>query len=342
MKQSPRVLLLLDWLPEKGSLLFDSLRKNGLNCDAMGIDFHQSKWTPANKILSHWPRSFWISVKAFRRRHDYDYVIARQQVVGMFLGLFKLLFFTRSPKVFILIATIVERENIFTETLRRAFIALSYRKVDHIGFVSNGYRCVVQQKFHLSETQAVHLKLPLDLKKIPDYSGFRPDGYLFSMGLSYRDYRTLMEAAKKTARPFVVATLDPYVKDLEIPDNVTVYRDAFGQKADELMEQSAAVILPLDRVGSPAGETVLLRAMCYGKPVIITKTIVTEEYIQNGQNGFLVPWKDADAIVDAIKSLFSSPLQADAIGRQARKSVLENHSMDDCAINIIRIIERNA
>lgn len=341
MKQSPRVLLLLDWLPEKGSLLLDSLRKNGLNCDVMGINFHQSKWTPVNKLLSHWPRSFWISFQAFKRRHDYDYVIARQQVMGMFLGLFKLFFFSSSPKIFILIATIVERNNLFIEKLRRCFITLSYKKIDHIGFVSNAYMRLIQKRFHLSDAQAVHLKLPLDLKEIPDYSGFKADGYLFSMGLSYRDYRTLMQAARKTSRPFVVATLDPYLKDLEIPDNVTIYRNAFGKKADELMEHSAAVILPLDRITSPAGETVLLRAMCYGKPVIITQTIVTEEYIKHGQNGLLVPWKDPDAIVDAINTLFSDPEEADAIGRWARRSVLENHNMDDCAINIIDIIERN-
>lgn len=342
MKQSPRALLLVDWLPEKGSLLFDALQKNGLNCDVMGINFHQSKWTPVNKILSHWPRSFWVSWKAFRRRHDYDYIIAWQQVMGMFLGLFKLLSFSKSPKIFILVATIVERNNLVIEELRKCFIALSYKKIDQVGFISDAYRSLIQNKFRLSETQAVHLKLPLDFPKNPDYSGFKIGGYLYSVGLSYRDYGTLMQAARKTAKAFVVATLDPYLKDLEIPDNVTIYRNAFGQKADELMEGAAAVILPLDRITSPAGETVLLRAMCYGKPVIITQTIVTQEYIINGENGLLVPWKDPDAIVEAINILFSDPQKAEALGRRARQSVLANHSMDGYAKKIIDIVEKNA
>ena len=52
MKKSPRVLLLVDWLPERGSLLFESLRKAGLDCDIMGTNFDKSKWTPVNKIGS--------------------------------------------------------------------------------------------------------------------------------------------------------------------------------------------------------------------------------------------------------------------------------------------------
>lgn len=341
MKKNPRVLLLVDWLPEQGSLLFDSLRKNGLNCELMGINFHQSKWTPVNKILSHWPRSFWVSLRAFRLRHDYDYIIAWQQVMGMFLGLFKLFTFSSSPKIFILVATIVERNNLLLEKLRRCFIAVSYKKINHIGFISNAYMRLIQERFHLPDTSVVHLKLPIDFKENPEHSGFKAGGYLYSVGLSYRDYPTLMQAAKKTSKPFVVATLAPYLKDLAIPDNVTIYDNAFGQKADELMEHSAAVILPLDRITSPAGETVLLRAMCYGKPVIITRTVVTQEYIEHGKNGLLVPWKDPDAIVDAINTIFSDPEKAEAMGRRARQSVIENHNMDGYAKKIINIIERN-
>ncbi len=338
MKKSPRVLLLIDWLPEQGSLLFDSLRKNGLDCDIMGINFHQSKWTPVNKILTHWPQSFRVSLKAFRLRHDYDCVIAWQQVMGMFLGLFKLFSFSNSPKIFILVATIVERNNFLLEKLRRCFIALSYKKINHIGFISSAYARLIQERFKLPQTKVVHLNLPLDFKENPEFSGFKAGSYLYSMGLSYRDYPTLLKAARMTSKQFVIATLAPYLKDLEIPANVTIYSNAFGQTADELMEHSAAVILPLDRIDSPAGETVLLRTMCYGKPVIVTRTITTEEYIDDGKNGLLVPWKDPEAIVEAINRIFSDPDKANEMGRQARRYVLENHSMDLYAKKIAHII----
>jgi len=343
MEKTPRVLLLVDWIPEDDNDFLVALRKNGLNCNCLGSNFSTSKWSPINKInkiFSHWPRCLWVSIQAFRRRHDYDYVIAWQQIMGMFLGFIKLITFSDSPKVFLLTATIVERKNPMLEKLRRWFISMSLKKVNHISFMSYDYMRAMQERFKLSDNQLVHLKYPITFKKIPDYSSFNPDSYLYSVGLSYRDFPTLMAAARKCPKQFVLATTDAFLKGLSIPDNVTVYRNTFGNAAEELMKQSATVICPLERTSSPSGETTLVNAMFYGKPVITTETIITREWIQNGQNGFLVPAHDPDAIVDAINALFSDPDRADEIGRKARQSVLENHSMDaytEKIVNIIRI-----
>lgn len=342
INKASRVLLLVDWMPEQGSLLLDCLRKNGLDCDIMGMNFKQSEWTPLRKIFFHWPRCLWVSLKTFIRRNDYDYILARQQITGMFLGMLKLLTFSNLPKIFILVTTIVERKNPVTEKLRRLFIALSIIKVDKMAFISNGYMRLIQKRFNLPESKVVLLSLPIDYIKNPDFSGFKSGSYLYSVGLSYRDYATLMKAARKTDQQFVVATRDAYLKGLSIPNNVKIYRNAFGETAEALMEQAAAVILPLDRTSSPAGETALLRAMCYGKPVIVTKTIVTEEYIQHGQNGFLVPWRDPDAIVEAINTIISDSTRANFIGRMARETVLNNHTMDAYAKKVIDIIGLSA
>jgi glycosyltransferase involved in cell wall biosynthesis len=341
MKKKPRVLVLVDWNPDNGSLLLDCLREAGLICDLMGTDYKRSQWTPLNKVFFHWPRCLWVSIKAFSRRRDYDYVIAWPQVMGMLLGFIKLITFSNSPNVFLLNTTLVERKNPLQETLRRRFISLSLKKVNHVSFLSNDYMRFIQKRFRLSETQLVHLKQPITFGKNPDYSGFKPDSYLYSVGLSYRDFPTLMAAARKCSKQFVLATTDAFLKGLTIPDNVTVYRNTFGNDAEELMKQSAAVIFPLERTSSPAGETTLVSAMFYGKPVITTKTITTQEYIQDGQNGFLVPVQDPDAIVDAIHTLFSDPEKADEIGQRARQSVLENHTMEIYSKKIFDIIVKN-
>jgi len=344
MKKTPRVLLLVDWIPEDDNDFLVALRENGLDCDCIGNNFSTSKWSPINKMnkmFSHWPKCLWVSIKAFRRRHDYDYVIAWQQIMGMFLGAIKLIAFSDSPKVFLLTATIVERKNPVLETLRRWFISVSLKKVNQISFMSNDYMRAMQERFKLSDNQLVHLKYPITFKKNPEYSGFKPDSYLYTVGLSYRDFPTLMAAAKKCSKQFVLATKDAFLKGLTIPDNVTVYRNAFGNAAEELMKQSAAVILPLERTTSPAGETTLVNAMLYGKPVITTKTVITQEWIQNGENGFLVPVHDSDAIVDAINVLFSDRDKADEIGRRARQSMLDNHSMDLYAKKIAHIIQNS-
>ena len=341
MNKSLRVLVLVDWNPENGSLLLDCLRTHGLDCDLMGTDYKRSQWTPLNKVFFHWPRCLWVSIKAFRRRHCYDYVIAWPQVIGVFMGFIKLITFSNSPKLFLLNTTIVERKNPLMAILRQWFIAVSLKKVNHISFLSDKYLHLIQKHFNLAEAQLIHLKQPLTFDRTPDYSGFKPDGYLYSVGLSYRDFPTLMAAAKKSEKKFVLATTDAFLKGLTIPENVTVYRNTFGKAAEELMQNAAAVIFPLERIDSPAGETTLVSAMCYGKPVITTRTITTEEYIEDGKNGYLVPGQDPDAIVAAINTIFSHPDQAEEIGRRARQSALENHTMELYAKKIFNIIGDN-
>jgi len=338
MKKSPRVLLLVDWLPERGSLLFESLRKAGLDCDIMGTNFDKSKWTPVNKIISHWPRCLWVSLKAFCRRNNYDYVIAWQQTMGTFLGLLKLITFSNFPKVFILMAIIVERQNPLLEWFRRKFISLCWGKVNHIGFLSNAYMRLIQERFNVQESQSVLLTSPIIIEKIPDFSGYKAGSYLYSVGRSLRDYRTLMAAVQSCTHQFVVVTSNAAIKGLVIPDNVTVYRNTFGEESDRLMQQAAAVIIPLSQINSPTGELTLIEAMCYGKPIVITRTVITQEYIVHGQNGFLVPWKNPDAIVEAVNIIFSDPEKADFIGRMARQTVVENHTMDAFSRKVSDII----
>jgi glycosyltransferase involved in cell wall biosynthesis len=180
---------------------------------------------------------------------------------------------------------------------------------------------------------------PLTFEKNPDFSGFKAGSYLYSVGLSYRDYHTLMEAAKKTSRPFVVVTTDAFLKELTIPENVTIYRNTFGNAALELMKESAAVIFPLEKTFSPAGLTAMINAMCYGKPVIATRSMATEEYIKHGETGLLVAWKDPDAIVDAVNTIFADPENANAMGRRARQTVLQNHSLENYLKKITDLIQ---
>jgi glycosyltransferase involved in cell wall biosynthesis len=342
MKKSPRVLLLLDCIPADDALLQASLRKNGLDCSAMGIHFDQSKWTPMNKIFSHWPQCLWVSIKAFSRRHEYEYMLAWSQTIGTLLGLIKFITRSNSPKVFILEAIIVERNNPILEKFRRWIIAISWKKINHIGLMSNAYKSLIQARFSIPECQCVHLKVPLiNIDNNPNFSGFKAGSYLYSVGRSYRDYQTLMAAAQKSACQFVVLTSDDALKGLTIPDNVKVLRNVFGQESDKLLREAAAVIIPLDRTTSPAGELTLTEAMHHGKPVIITQTLISQEYIVHGQSGFLVPAKDPDAIVEAVNIIFSDPEKATLIGRMARQTVMENHSLDAFSRNISDIIYKD-
>jgi glycosyltransferase involved in cell wall biosynthesis len=336
---TPRILLLVDWKPAERSVLVEYIQKRGMHCDILGTDFKLAKWSPINKILSHWPRCLWVSLQAFKRRKDYDYMIAWQQTIGFLLGFIKITTRSGIPQIFSLNTTIIERKNPCLDMIRRWFMALASKGINHLSFLCASSMYLMQERLLLLKGQSAHLVQPLTFENNPDFSGFKPESYLFSIGLSFRDYGTLMAAAKKTSRRFVVVTTDAYIKGLDIPENVTIHRNTFGNAALELLKESAAVIFPLEKTFSPAGLTALINAMCYGKPVIATRSMATEEYIAHGETGLLVTWKDPDAIVDAINALFADPENADAMGKRAREAVLKNHALETYLKKIVDIIE---
>jgi len=52
------------------------------------------------------------------------------------------------------------------------------------------------------------------------------------------------------------------------------------------------------------------------------------EIIQDGENGLLVPFGDIDAFADKLYAVLTDSSLASGLGRAARKSILEHHTVD--------------
>jgi len=76
-----------------------------------------------------------------------------------------------------------------------------------------------------------------------------------------------------------------------------------------------------DRDGIP---NVLMEAMSCGLPVVTTDVSGIPELIRDGINGLLVPPDDPPAIAAALQRLFRDPVAAEALGKEAVKTVKEN------------------
>jgi glycosyltransferase involved in cell wall biosynthesis len=69
---------------------------------------------------------------------------------------------------------------------------------------------------------------------------------------------------------------------------------------------------------------VVLEAMAAGLPVITTPNSIGPEVITNGNEGYIVPIRDIDAIADAIRQMVNtSPEQRMGMKRNARKKALQ-------------------
>ena len=82
------------------------------------------------------------------------------------------------------------------------------------------------------------------------------------------------------------------------------------------LKQCTAYVLPSYHEGTPK---TVLEAMACGRPTITTDAPGCRETVADGVNGYLVPVKDVDAIVEAMEKMLENPEKAAAMAAQARR-----------------------
>ena len=169
----------------------------------------------------------------------------------------------------------------------------------------------------------------VNLERFPDTPLPKNHEFLF-VGRLIRDKGLMeyMEAGRilrKTvpdAKLHVVGYFDPNQTMLSI-DDLQPYIDdgtiVFHGKQENVLpflQQCYAFVLPSYHEGTPRS---VLEALSVGRPVITTDAPGCRETVKDGENGFLVPVKNAPAIANAMLRLCLDPQLAEKMAAEARK-----------------------
>ena len=87
---------------------------------------------------------------------------------------------------------------------------------------------------------------------------------------------------------------------------------------------------------------VILEAFASGVPVVATTNLGTQEIIETGVNGRLVPQGDVQSMVDSIKDLLEHPDKAQLLRASAKKQVDEIYTMENMMLSLEDIYIQNA
>jgi glycosyltransferase involved in cell wall biosynthesis len=71
----------------------------------------------------------------------------------------------------------------------------------------------------------------------------------------------------------------------------------------------------------------LLEAMAVGCPIVASRAVGVTEVLRDGEEGILVPLRDAGALAGAMERALGDPGLAGRLGRAARQRVIEHYSM---------------
>ena len=81
--------------------------------------------------------------------------------------------------------------------------------------------------------------------------------------------------------------------------------------------------------------------MAMGKTVICSRVQGQTDIIQDGKTGFFVPQGNVQALREKILYLWNNPDVAASMGKEARKYVEENHSLDTFVHMVKDIVVKN-
>lgn len=116
----------------------------------------------------------------------------------------------------------------------------------------------------------------------------------------------------------------PWERIREAVDAGTV--EYFGETTDIRPEMAKAgiYVLPSYREGTPRS---VLEAMSMGRPVITTDAPGCRETVVDGDNGFLVPVGDADALARAMERFITEPALVEQMGARSRRIAEEKYDV---------------
>ena len=132
------------------------------------------------------------------------------------------------------------------------------------------------------------------------------DGSIFAGGFSNRDYDLLLQAAEPLAAPLVIVASARNSVAPPTSPQTTIHRDLPEAEFEALLARSSVVVMPLRSQGEACGQSVLLRVLRNGKPLVATRHESIEEYLGADYPGF-VPHNDVDALRAALASALSEP-----------------------------------
>ncbi|MCC7124648.1 MAG: glycosyltransferase family 4 protein [Acidobacteria bacterium] len=164
------------------------------------------------------------------------------------------------------------------------------------------------------------------------------DGTVVAAGRTFRDYPTLLRAWTTLDLPLTIVASPSSLGGEPVPPAVSVLYDIPMTELIDRLARCMIVVLPLEDRQISTGQTVLVHAMTMGKPVIVTKTNGTVDYVEDMQTAVLVPPRDPDAIARAVRLLAADPALRRRIGEAARARVLTTHMPSQYARGIADMV----
>ena len=237
---------------------------------------------------------FWVPFLTFLRRRRYGIVVGWQQFFAVLFCWYAEIFHARKKSVVAVKHLIYHPKKGLAGRLYHRMMSRVVRgtHMDLAAISSEQHIRFIETELGMPAGRA--LSLPFGVPDIAaDYaSSSVPEGrgFALAIGRSNRDFDWLVREWRQlpSARPLVIIS-DQWEPAEPLPSGVTLLRTVTNEKQFPYFANCSLVILPLLDGTFASGDTVVLNAMVFSKPVIVSSpSTAADLYVRDSQNGLAV------------------------------------------------------
>jgi len=272
------------------------------------------------------------------RREGYNYIYTVEcDWTTIIIASLQTLLLQRNPRHVILQFIMREKTPALISRLKYAFMRWCFASVHVFTCSSRAETSYYAEAFGLPPDRFAFVTLHTDSKYLT-VAGRPEEPFLLAAGRTFRDYPTLLAAARGLDVEIVIVAGRGSLEGRDIPSNVRLMYEIPLPELIDVMSRCMAVVLPLEDRRISIGQSVLFQAMALGKPVVSTRVAGTEDYVEHGRTGLLVPPGDVEALREALRQVIADPRLRRSLGAAAREQVKRQHLPDHYARDVLRAV----
>jgi glycosyltransferase involved in cell wall biosynthesis len=143
------------------------------------------------------------------------------------------------------------------------------------------------------------------------------DPFVLAMGSANRDYQTFFDAVARIGVRTIVVTARHSLNGLTTPSNVELQSSLSPEECHLLAQKARINVVPLIDHHTAAGQVTIVEAMRMFRPVIASRCVGSEDYIDHGKTGMLVQPYSVDELASTINQLWHDKELRDSLAREA-------------------------
>jgi glycosyltransferase involved in cell wall biosynthesis len=257
-------------------------------------------------------------------RRKYDYVFTFECSLTSFaISFWQTLLFGRKPKHVILQFIMREKTAALGSRLKYALMKFLFSSVHLAVCSARAEVAYYREAFGWPARKLAYVPYHASAATVPPASG--DGGYLFAAGRTFRDFPTMIAAVRSSSHRTVIVASKSVAKVPPDAKHIELHEDIPLAEFTRLLEGASVVVVPLQDRRISTGQIVILHAMALAKPIIVTRTSGSVDYISDGENGLLVDPSNPAVLREAIDRVMADAVLRRRLGDAARKTVLQKH-----------------